>query len=61
VVLGVVVAAAAIAGSLSLNRNWGRVSIFIGRVPKQKMGRLFTFFHKREGPRHRKAEERRVL
>ena len=75
-----VVAAAAIAGSLSLKRkmilrvpkklgdedeevirNWGRVPIFTGRVPKQELGRLSTFFHKREGPRHRKTEERRVL
>jgi len=24
--------------------NWGRVPIFIGRVPKQKLGWLFTFF-----------------
>jgi hypothetical protein len=80
VVLGAVVAGAAIAGSLSLSRkmilrvpkklgdedeevirNWGRVPIFIGRGPKQKLGRLSTFFHKREGPRHRKTEERRVL
>jgi hypothetical protein len=46
---------------LSHKSNWGRVPIFIGRVPKQKLGRLSTFFHKREGPRHRKTEERRVL
>ena len=38
-------------------RNWGRVPIFIGRVPKQKLGRLSTFFYKREGPSHRKTEE----
>jgi hypothetical protein len=46
---------------LSHKRNWGPVPIFIGRVPKQKLGRLSTFSHKREGPRHRKTEERRVL
>jgi hypothetical protein len=27
-------------------RNWGRVPIFIGRVPKQKLGRLSTFLGK---------------
>jgi len=63
--VGAVVAAAAIAGSLSLNRK------MILRVPKKlsdedeevirTWGRLSTFFHKREGPRHRKAQERRVL
>ena len=42
-------------------RNWGRVRIFIGRVPKQKLGWLSTFIHKKEGPRHRKTKERRVL
>jgi hypothetical protein len=65
VVLGEVVAAAAIAGSLSLKRK------MILRVPKKlgdedeevirTWGRLSTFFHKREGLRHRKTEKRRVL
>jgi len=69
VVLGAVVAAgvaaAAIAGSLSLSRK------MILRVPKKlgdedeevirTWGRLSTVFHKREGLRHRKTEERRVL
>ncbi len=42
-------------------RNWGQLPIFIGRVPKQILGRLSTFFHKREEPRHRTTEEREVL
>jgi hypothetical protein len=64
VVLGAAVAAAAIAGSLSLSRKT------ILRVPKKlgdedeevirTWGRLSTVFHKRKRPRHRKAQERRV-
>jgi len=64
-VVGAGVAAAAIAGSLSLNRK------MILRVPKKlgdedeevirTWGRLSTVFYKREGLRHRKAQERRVL